>query len=78
MKIRAKFSCIGVRKSRHWKPENGFLYEAELSAVTSGSEENEKFWAATPSGSIKLSTIREDYFVPGWDYYVEFTPVEEA
>lgn len=69
-KARAKFTCSSVRKYRHWN--QGFLYEAEFTAVTSGSAENESFFASTPSGIIKISTVRDDLFVPGQDYYVEF------
>ena len=74
--VRAKFTCIGVRKSLHWDRSKGFLFEATFSPVTSGSEENKQFFEATPSGEIKLSTYKEDYFEPGKSYFIDFTLAE--
>lgn len=72
-KVRAKFYCSAVRKHCHWDRAKGFLYEAEFSVVASGSEENKSFFEATPSGSVKLSTVKEDMFVPGQEYFLDFT-----
>ncbi len=42
-----KFTCQSVTKRKHWdQGEKRFLYEAELTAVSSGSEENKKFFAS--------------------------------
>lgn len=52
----------------------------KLSAVTSGSAENEDFYKYTPSGQITLSTINEkaaSEFKVGSFYYVDFTEVPE-
>lgn len=83
MSTRAKFVCTSVRKYSLtiWNGNHtsaGFVYEAEFQAVTSGAEENASFFASTPSGSIKISTIREDVFEPGTAYYVDFSPVPSA
>ena len=73
---RAKFTCFAVEKSKHWDSTKGFVYKAKFSPVTGGSEENQSFFAATPSGSIELSTLSKDLFEPGVDYYVDFTKAE--
>lgn len=75
---RAKFVCQSVSKSKHWNgsSENKFLYTAKLNPVTGNSDENKKFWEATPSGQIELTSILTDAFEPGKEYYVDFTPVE--
>ncbi len=75
----AKFTCNSVTKraSNTWTPEgkagpDGFVFDAVFFPVTGGSDENKKFFASTPSGQIQVGTIREDHFVPGKTYYVEF------
>lgn len=69
---RAKFECVSVTKRKGWG-EHAFVYDAELHAVTgSETEENKSFFAATPSGNIRLGTVRDDHFVPGRAYYVDF------
>lgn len=74
--VRAKFRCDSVRKYRHWDCKKGFLFEAEFSAVMDNSEDNKKFWEATPSGSIKISTYKEDMFEVGKEYCLDFIPVD--
>jgi len=80
---RAKVTCVSVTKraSNVWDPDGkvskpGFVYEAEFYPVTGDSSENKSFFASTPTGNLKLGTIREDHFVPGKSYYVDFTPAE--
>jgi len=69
---RAKFTCTEVSKRTGWGG-NEFLYAAKFNIVTSGSDENKEFFAASPSGSIEVSTVKEDHFEVGKDYYVDFT-----
>ena len=76
MATRCKFTCLSVTKRKHWNKEHPFNYEAEFSAVTSGSDENDKFFAATPSGTLKVSTIVDDIFVVGNDYYLDISPAD--
>lgn len=80
MFTRAKFRCLSVRKYQGtvWSPEGnnpnvGFLYEAEFHAVTDKNGENASFFASTPNGQLKLSTVRDDLFTPGQFYYLDFT-----
>ena len=75
MATRAKVTCTGVRKYRGWGGNPApMFYEVTFTPVTGDtSEENKSFFASTPSGEIKLSTIREDHFEPGKTYYLDFT-----
>lgn len=72
MSVRAKFKCEVVVSRT-----NGS--EIDLAPVTNGSDENKEFYKYTPGGSIKLSTVNAEaakQFVPGREYYVDFTPAE--
>lgn len=74
MTVRAKFKVQSVTESE------GGLKTANLSPVTSGSPENERFFKWTPGGQIQLGTINPDaaaQFVPGRQFYVDFTPAEQ-
>lgn len=70
--VRAKFKCIGMEKSLGWTGTS-FLYNYRFSPVTSGSPENDRFYAATPSGELKLTAIRNDLFEVGKEYYLDFS-----
>lgn len=71
---RCKVVCDAVTKRAGWKgSEQLFLFEAQFTPVYGGSPENEEFFASTPTGKLVLGTIREDHFVPGKTYYVDFT-----
>lgn len=53
--------------------------QANLSPVTSGSEENKSFSIYTPSGEIRLHITNPnalDFFEPAAEYYVEFRKAE--
>lgn len=76
MTTRAKFVCNSVTKRKFWQKEPEFIYDAEFSAVGGNSEENKIFFAASPSGSIKLSQFNSDMFVPGKEYYIDFISTE--
>jgi hypothetical protein len=77
--VRAKFKVDSVTRSQHWDKSKGELHSVKLSPVTSGSKENEAFYAATPCGQFELSTLNEEagkQFELGKAYYVDFTPAE--
>lgn len=74
--IQAKFTCTSVTKTKHWIPANGYLYSARFTAVTGGSEENKKFWEATPNGTLELNSILPDAFEPGKEYYINIELAE--
>ena len=74
MPVRAKFRCDSITKTEHGT-------SIKLYPVTSGSDENEKFYKYTPAGSVELSTINAEaakQFVPGAEYYVDFTPMDST
>lgn len=77
MTTRCKFTCTSVKKysASGWytEPKADFMYEATFQAVTGGSEENKKFFASTPTGELKVSTVREDLFVPGREYFLDIS-----
>jgi hypothetical protein len=82
--VRAKFNCFSVTKQmttltnlETGKMEYKPIYSFEFSAVTSGSDENKKFFAFTPSGNVKLSSLREDMFEIGKEYYLDFILASE-
>lgn len=75
MAVRAKFRCESVTINA-----NG-TKTAKLFPVTSGSDENKEFYKWTPGGSIDLSTLNEaaaEQFVPGREFYVDFTEAPKA
>jgi hypothetical protein len=76
--VRAKFKVQSITRRNHWQG-NGEVHTVELMPVTGNSDENQKFYAATPGGSIKLDTINQaagEQFKLGGEYYVDFTPAE--
>ena len=75
MTVRCKFKCTEVTKREAWSGSDGpFHYDATFHAVTGGSEDNESFFAATPSGELKVSTLKADHFEPGKEYFVDLIP----
>lgn len=78
MTTRAKFECVSVTKAsgRCYSGSHEFVYDAKFNVVYGNSDENKKFFAATPGGEISLRTLRDDTFTPGKTYYVDFTEVE--
>lgn len=57
-----------------WKPE--VLTTVEMNVVTGGSEENKKFFASTPTGSIIIGGLSSEItalFPLDKEVYVEFT-----
>lgn len=75
--LRAKVKCISVEKIvNNYKPENQpFLFTAKFAAVYSQDpeSENKKFWDATPSAAIQLTSILQDAFEVGQEYYLDFS-----
>ena len=71
---RAKFKCNEVTKRIGWG-ENPIMYGASFRVVQGDNEENKTFFASTPGGTIEMTTIREDHFEVGKEYYVDFIEV---
>lgn len=82
MAIQTKWHCSEMSKyhTTTWvdgKPVLGFLYRFKFHVVMGDTEENKKFFASTPSGSLEVSSVRDDDFEVGKDYDVIFTPTVE-
>lgn len=75
----AKFTVGSITRAKGWYGANDEVQTIHLSPVTGGtgaSEENKKFWAATPSGKIEIGIVNKDtgsYFELGEEYLVTFT-----
>lgn len=78
MNVRAKFKVESVTKYAYGGAQ------LKLSAVTGGaqeSDENKRFWKATPSGAIELNCLNvaaAEQFVPGDEFYVDFVKAPPA
>lgn len=75
--VRCKFTCTEVTKQVGWSG-HPFLWAARFNVVTDGSEENRKFFAATPCGQLSVSTVTSDMFEVGQDYYLDLSPATKA
>ena len=69
MSTRCKFTCTQVKQDA-----GGYHYD--FAPVTSGSEENDKFFHYTPYGSLEFGVTEERKFEPGKEYYLDITPAE--
>lgn len=77
MLVRAKFKVQRIERSSWGKGIE--VQTIVLLPVTSGADENTKFWQATPSGEIKLGTVNAAAaaaFDLDGEYYVEFTKAD--
>ena len=72
---RCKFECVSVTKRKGWG-QHATLHDAEFTAVMSGSEENESFFAATPVGKLNVATVVPDVFEVGKSYYLDISAAE--
>jgi hypothetical protein len=73
--VRAKFRVVEIARRNHYG--TGESQGIKLLPVAGESEENKKFFQATPSGSIDLQVVNAEagnQFELGKEYYVDFTP----
>lgn len=73
MSVRAKFT---VDRIEGQTISAGPVYLIHMNPVYTGSDENARFFAATPGGEIVLFTVNEtaaEQFAEGKSYYVDFT-----
>ena len=69
MQVKAKMFCNQKEEAHEG------TFNINLTAVTSGSEENKQFFKYTPSGNVSLQTINvsaAQEFEIGKEYYVTF------
>ena len=78
MKVRCKFLCTETGESKGWNTEHPILHRAKLIPVTGNSEENKKFFAATPSGEFNVGTISDKHFQVGEQYFIDITEAKEV
>lgn len=84
MKTRAKFTVHSITRSLSsvWDGSKSVPQEVQtvkLFPVSGTSEENKKFFASTPSGSIELGLVSLEaakQFELNKTYYVDFEPAE--
>lgn len=84
MAVRAKFRVTEVQPV-DWGDQHGELRQITLTpvgaAIGGESEENKQFYAATPGGMIVLGVLNAAaaaQFTLGAEYYVDFTPADQA
>lgn len=73
MRIRAKFYCTKVEKTSYGTENVSFT----AVTPTQDSPENEKFWRATPNGTLSMSIDNpgaQGQFKEGSYYYLDITP----
>ncbi len=58
MSTRAKFKINSIAKRQGWNGHK-YVYDLNATAVTGTSEENQNFFASTPSGELKLGVVAE-------------------
>ena len=92
MSVRAKFKVNSITRSMGSKPftedDGKVVYKpAEMWSIQmfpvygngDPNHENTKFWAASPSGQLTLSTVNADavaMFELDKEYYLDFTPAK--
>lgn len=76
--VRCKFKMHSV--TQHQWGDGKVVWDAEFSAVYGDKpdSENRAFWDATPSGTLKLTTIKQMPWVIGEEYYLDITPAKEG
>lgn len=69
--------CVSVKTAQYAQRKE---QELEFQCVydTGSSPENAKFFAATPSGTLKFSCVNPSEFEPGKFYYVDISEAQEA
>ena len=74
MTVRCKFVVESVTKTRYGSAI------IKMTPVTTGSEENKKFWEYTPCGSFEISTTNTsavEQFEIGKEYYFDISKAVE-
>jgi hypothetical protein len=75
--VRAKFRVQDISKTSNGPGQT--CTTIRLLPVTSGSDENKRFWQYTPAGEIKLTTTNDEAaaeFLLNQEFYIDFTPAE--
>jgi hypothetical protein len=83
--VRCKFVCNSRAERRDYVGRDAEgnhqywrVFDYQFSAVFDGSPENKAFFKYTPSGTLTVSTVTNDQFVVGAEYYLDLTPAVVA
>jgi hypothetical protein len=79
MNVRCKFVCKEKTEKRGYvsgKSSEEPLYGYKFYPVMSGSEENKKFYSATPIGHLEFDCVTSGLFEVGKEYYLDISPSE--
>lgn len=68
--VRCKFKCVEATEVADGKRT---LFNYKFYPVVEGSEENKKFFAFTPAGSLQFSSVNERSFEVGKEYYLDIS-----
>lgn len=74
MTVRAKFRCHFIQEA-----SDGSSRTVNLSAVTSGSHENEQWSMLTPGGQLQMvvsNPVAFEQFEQGKEYYIDIQPAK--
>jgi hypothetical protein len=75
MAIRAKLRCYSVE---NFGPTAARSYKFNAATDKAGIPEDQQFTKYTPSASLTIAVDNANVvFVPGKEYFVDFTPVDE-
>lgn len=80
MTIRAKFTVQSITRERTYR-DHKETYAIKMRPVIGDSEENKRFFAATPGGAVELLVVNPEAgaaFELGADYYLDFTKADQA
>ena len=72
--VRAKFRCSAKTERENC---GSTTFSLDFYPVIGASEENKKFFSATPGGKLELHVVNHEaakIFEPGKEYYVDITP----
>lgn len=82
--VRAKFTCTSIKRqmSYHWNISTCEHEGREIRTVTlipssGNSDENKRFWNASPAGTLELGMINleaAEAFDIGKEYYLDISP----
>ena len=80
MNVRAKVQCVNVTEAIYdvWHDgkttrQTSWSYTFKF-AGGHETEENAKFWSASPDGQLSLRSIKESLYEVGQWYYLDWTP----
>lgn len=83
-KVRCKFHCHSItetlqsvydQESQSYKTKK--VFTPKFQVVTTGNEDDKRFFAATPSGSLEFGTVNIPAFEVGKKYYLDITEAED-